>query len=57
MRDHATEPPPELRSAYAPVEREFDDELLPIVEGSLPGTLRGTLLRNGPGTLVRFGVR
>jgi all-trans-8'-apo-beta-carotenal 15,15'-oxygenase len=57
MRDHATEPSPELRSAYAPVEREFDDELLPIVEGSLPGALRGTLLRNGPGTMVRFGVR
>ena len=30
---------------------------VPVVEGAIPDTLRGVLLRNGPGRSSRGGVR
>ncbi|MEM9245391.1 MAG: carotenoid oxygenase family protein, partial [Cyanobacteria bacterium P01_F01_bin.153] len=35
----------------------FETQAIPVVEGRLPEDLSGTLYRNGPGQLVRDGVR
>ncbi|MEM6503331.1 MAG: carotenoid oxygenase family protein [Cyanobacteria bacterium P01_C01_bin.89] len=35
----------------------FETQRIPVVEGHLPEELAGTLYRNGPGQLVRNGVR
>jgi all-trans-8'-apo-beta-carotenal 15,15'-oxygenase len=44
------------RQAYATCPSEVDEEL-PVVEGALPGELRGVLYRNGPGRMEAGGVR
>jgi all-trans-8'-apo-beta-carotenal 15,15'-oxygenase len=52
--------PADLREVYlrslTAVTEECDGPL-PIVEGALPGDLRGTLFRNGPGRLEVYGQR
>jgi carotenoid cleavage dioxygenase-like enzyme len=58
VRDHHSEPQPAPRAlVLLGVSEQAGRNEMPEVEGKIPGELRGSLYRNGPGLFERGGLR